>query len=374
MEDPNDPKGFINYYLTRVYIQPSRLEMLTQSYQALRDSVYNALLPQTRLKPYLDAMSVAVDASGKVSLDFTGMEAAFNAAIGTNALNGITDLVDLLDLKLNSLRDAGWVSWEYLSNTLGTVTNTPEISARLDELNIIYAGYEGSSKITGSVRDDIIIGTTANETLLGGDGNDLLYGGDGTDILMSSSGKNKLYGGAGNDVLGNKTNTAWRNNEYNGGLGNDILNGTQYSDMYYFNMGDGRDTIDETGGNSYYQDKIILGTGIAPTDVSMTRDGNDWLMNFRNGTDQIRILDWYANTGVRTNNRVESLAFADGTVWDVNTLEQGGLEVHGTAGNDTMTGLYDKDDRLYGEGGNDTITGGSERDWLYGGAGNDVLG
>ena len=58
-----------------IYFYSTREALLEASYTALRESVYAALVMQTRLKPYLDAISLSIDESG-ISLDFSGMEAA----------------------------------------------------------------------------------------------------------------------------------------------------------------------------------------------------------------------------------------------------------------------------------------------------------
>jgi len=50
-------------------------DLLEQSYEALKDSVYAALVVQTRLKPYLDAISLSIGENG-ITLDFSAMEAA----------------------------------------------------------------------------------------------------------------------------------------------------------------------------------------------------------------------------------------------------------------------------------------------------------
>ena len=49
-----------------------------------------------------------------------------------------------------------------------------------------------------------------------------------------------------------------------------------------------------------------------------------------------------------------------------------GVEIHGGAGNDTITGS-NHGDTIYGGGGNDTIYGGAGNDTIYGGAGNDEI-
>jgi len=68
------------------------------------------------------------------------------------------------------------------------------------------------SSLTGSDRNDLILGEGGNDTLTGGKGNDVLIGGPDNDILDGGAGKDTLVGGAGNDLL-------------IGGKGNDILNG-----------------------------------------------------------------------------------------------------------------------------------------------------
>ena len=179
-------------------------------------------------------------------------------------------------------------------------------------------------------------------------------------FMMGNAGDNILRGDDGDDV-------------FRGGDGNDELIGGQGSDAYYFNAGDGMDTIDETGGltGDAYADIIMLGEGITTTDVTLGRENNstDLLIDFSNGTDQIRIKGWYGSDA----NRVESLEFAGGTVWDVSTLDYGGLELHGSDSSDVLNGLSSEDDRLYGEAGNDVVMGMDGNDQLHGGDGVDYL-
>ena len=52
-----------------------RKTLLDAAYAALKDSVYGALVMQTRLKPYLNGIGLSIDQSG-IALNFSGMEAA----------------------------------------------------------------------------------------------------------------------------------------------------------------------------------------------------------------------------------------------------------------------------------------------------------
>ncbi|HDG1697698.1 TPA: hypothetical protein PFE29_004609, partial [Kluyvera ascorbata] len=86
--------------------------------------------------------------------------------------------------------------------------------------------------------------------------------------------------------------------------------------------------------------------------------------------------------------QVEELVFANGTVWDVNTVKAmslhgtddaqtitayaEGSEIHAAGGNDSLQGA-DNSDQLYGDAGDDTLVGGKGADILSGGTGNDTL-
>jgi Ca2+-binding RTX toxin-like protein len=76
------------------------------------------------------------------------------------------------------------------------------------------------------------------------------------------------------------------NDDFQCGLGNDILRGGKGSDRYYYNSGDGADTIyDHSTGPLSEQDRLILGAGIDPDDVTVTRstDLDDVTLTFAGG-------------------------------------------------------------------------------------------
>lgn len=55
----------------------AQVNLLMQAYGALRDGVYEALVMQTRMKPYLDAIELAIDENG-IRFDASGMHALLN--------------------------------------------------------------------------------------------------------------------------------------------------------------------------------------------------------------------------------------------------------------------------------------------------------
>jgi Ca2+-binding RTX toxin-like protein len=194
--------------------------------------------------------------------------------------------------------------------------------------------------------------------LVGTESNDYLYGSSGDDVIVGRGGSDTIFGDGGNDSL-------------DGGIGNDALDGGADNDTYIFDRGYGQDTITEVSGI----DIIALGAGIAPNDVQVWRDTSNLYVGIADTSDVLTVQGWYD----LTTNRVESIAFADNTIWtadDLNaktsTVTEGDDVIWGTMGNDMISGLGGND-QLMGFDGNDTLTGGTGDDLLNGGAGSDSM-
>ena len=205
------------------------------------------------------------------------------------------------------------------------------------------------------------------------------YGTNNTDDLYACyANDTALYGLGADDQL----NGAAGNDTLDGGTGNDILRGDAGNDTYIFNRGYGFDLIDERSAGGV--DTILFGSDINPSDIKLRHYGHNLELSLINTEDKLTILDWYTDD----SSKIERIQFADGTVWDVPTIEAqvppsetGGDEnIIGTAendwlialnGNDLMEGLSG-DDVLFGDAGNDTLDGGEGYNRLYGGTGNDT--
>ncbi len=187
-----------------------------------------------------------------------------------------------------------------------------------------------------------ILGGSGNDTLNGFDsltfGDDTIRGNAGADTINGKGGMDWLYGGAGNDTL-------------TGGAGNDLLYGEADSDTYVFNLGDGQDTVTDTGGTA---DKILLGSGISLSDIVLTDVSTyDLEMTFTNTpTDKITM----ANFRNGSSNKIETISFNGSDV----------SLIYGTASSETLTGTSGVD-LIYGKGGSNSINTGNGNDIIIGG-------
>lgn len=176
-------------------------------------------------------------------------------------------------------------------------------------------------------------------------------------LIQGTIANNNISGTSGADVI-------------EGLAGNDTLQGGTGDDRYRIYLGDGADLIvdsDSTPGNV---DEILYAADILPAAIVTSRSGNNLVLRLTGTADQIIVSNYFQNDGA-TPFLVEQVKFfADGTVWDVDTIKQ--MVLTGTSGADTITG-YATDDTLTGLGGNDTLTGNAGNDILNGGIGNDVL-
>lgn len=159
-----------------------------------------------------------------------------------------------------------------------------------------------------------------------------------------------------------------------GGLGADTLSGGAGSDSYAFDLGEGRDVIEDKGASA--SDSIVLGVGVTPSNVTLYRSGVHLVIEI-GGEDLDAIL--VRNQFSGSPDVIESIVFSSGVVWGSSEIAAN-LEIlpaghvvgtfvaemlTGTSGADTLTGR-DGDDALLGGAGSD--------DYIYGsGDGSDTI-
>ncbi len=293
----------------------ARETLLDVSYSALKESVYGALVMQTRLKPYLDQISLSTSESG-VAMDFSAMEAEMDARYATDSENAVTDLIELTKYVAPQLSQSGWQCAAKLTQWISAAESNGTWEGLRTNMGVSYTGAAtaandfhlmslASTSFDAGAGNDTVIGSSGNDTIYGVGGEDFLVSGVGDDTLVGSSGSDTLMGGGGNDVLyAYDVNPQYYNREtvantLNGGKGNDTLHGSGGSDTYLYNLGDGADTIYETTAYNVADtavDRIVLDAGIAPADVTMGRSGNDLLLKFATAGDQITLKNWYSSS------------------------------------------------------------------------------
>ena len=232
--------------------------------------------------------------------------------------------------------------------------------------------------VTGAIHQTLTdksyyaVGAEGNDTLSGAGTSDTLMGAEGADLLLGMAGNDTLVGGTGDDTL-------------DGGTGSDILLLGSGANVYRFGQGSGQDTISAVNNSWYFGESVSdldpqrnlvqLGEGLGVADITVRNISTGWEVVIRGSSDRLVIQS--VNPAQPEAYSVWNLRFADGSVWDLDTLRQQALvgssgndSIQGYAGNDRIDGLAG-DDTLIGRAGDDTLIGGSGNDSLTGGDGQD---
>ncbi|WP_318780341.1 calcium-binding protein [Atlanticothrix silvestris] len=204
-------------------------------------------------------------------------------------------------------------------------------------------------QITGTQKNEILIGAQYADTLSGAAGNDILIGKAGNDNLNGGDGRDWLFGNAGNDTL--------RGDRF-----------IPYEASYDFSSNTENSNIDE-----------ILKLNLEGEDTLLGGSGNDFL---EGGAGKDTLIGGKGNDVLWGGyNAEENLGFSE----YLNNAYGDDLLIGGS-GDDTLRGdsiyadisltyleNFTGNDTLYGGSGNDLLEGAGGTDYLYGGSGNDRL-
>ncbi len=270
--------------------------------------------------------------------------------------NGATDLL-ITYAGANTIRV---VNWSLLSNetkAAWTFGNLPVAQLTSADLSVYedHSPPPALAPVDGTAGADNLVGNDTAEYIAALDGNDTVRGNAGDDHIDGGRGDDNLEGGFGNDtILGGAGNDTIRGN-----AGNDTLTGGYGSDTFFFELGDGFDTI--TGESI---DTLVFGAGITPTDIVFSRPFPLSDPSSGDGSDVLVLTIGQNGDGIRfTGGQVTAIKFANGTVWSSSDIEAVvSARLQPTSGDD---------DLVFGAGGQ-TIAGGAGDDRLSGGAGNDT--
>ena len=221
------------------------------------------------------------------------------------------------------------------SATVSTITFADGTSWDYD---YVSTHWNSVPDINGGVTRE---GNNEDNSLSGTEANDILIGNGGNDTINGYGGNDRLFGGAGNDNL-------------SGGDGDDT---------YLYNLGDGLDTIMDSGN----RDKISFGEGISFEDLSFSLVKHNYLKITVKGDENQGIIIKNFNGGL--NYKIEDLYFYDGSVVHLSEIPL----TYRQNDEDEILYLSDNGDTIYAEGGKDQITGGMGNDTIAGGKGWDVI-
>ena len=332
------------------------VKVTNDTYNSLATNIYQSLLLQTRLLPYMNQIGFKIE-NEQFVLDFTAVIAAFNQVHESNPQKAFVDLGELLAYgKLNDWAEGRLLLAQYIQEA--------QKNGALDS----YVAALGNNAITllnatkGTDKDDVL-----QDLEWTGKKDVRLSAGAGNDTLIGGMGNDDLYGGAGNDTL-------------IGGAGNDYLVGGDGADTYVFAKGHGSDKVYDSSKQS-----TVKFTDVNVADVKFRRESDDLVLFGYNDDDSVRLLNYMSSSS--WNDSV--FQFADKTVTTADLMKNGLVlqgsdsnesiygwsyrnEIYGAAGNDKIV-TYDADDVLDGGAGNDDLYGGAGNDTLIGGAGNDYL-
>ncbi|NUT68961.1 calcium-binding protein, partial [Pseudomonas corrugata] len=311
---------------------PNAAAKLMQAYGQLAGFLYSGLMLQTHFRPLVEA----------IDLGFENYELKFDVA----------RLVEMLRFAYDE------------DSALGAQEMSEFSKALLD------SGVQGGAILT-NLRQAGDVNVPGFDCLLanmgyslGGLINDELYGDSHNNALFGLAGRDTLYGDAGNDIL-------------DGGADDDYLSGDEGSDIYRFSRGWGHDTLNNFDSGDNKVDFIEFASDIAPSEIGVTRSGDDLVLVLRGGADRIKVVNYFYSDGA-SDYYLEEIRFADGAIWRLEQIKAmvgittpGDDEIHGYASSDNLSGGLGND-KLFGAQGDDVLIGGGGNDYIEGGTGSDV--
>ena len=205
----------------------------------------------------------------------------------------------------------------------------------------IYGGA-GRDTITGSAKDDMILGPDKRPT-------------NGSMASPSETYLDVIDGMGGNDLI----HAAERGGStLNGGAGNDTIWGSIYNDV--IDAGIGNDNVNPGKGH----DRVTLGPDVSANLLALDNDSVD----AREGNDTV-------HGGLGNDMIIAGVGHDElwgGTGNDTFACDAGNDTIRGEGGNDKIY-AGEGNDVAYGGDGHDTLQGHAGNDSLFGGKGNDIV-
>jgi Ca2+-binding RTX toxin-like protein len=290
----------------------------------------------------------------------------------------------------------------YFDDSIGGQGRLVELWAnRAFDINGVQSQLDSIEDVSGSNRNDTIVGSAGANALAGEYGNDLIFGGAGDDILSGFQGQDTLNGEDGFDIASFNYDPASIEDELASVGGNDPAFNWATINFNWIGVNANLATGLATGPDGLVDTLIsiegLVGTlkndtlvGSAGDNAFWGQSGNDTIDGGL-GIDTVHYDTWDAFGRNFVINGVNA-SIANGVTVNLLTGQANdgvggqdslsGIEnVFGSNGADNIFGngdanlfvLFDGNDTANGNGGNDTVFGFNGNDLIFGGAGNDQL-
>ena len=173
--------------------------------------------------------------------------------------------------------------------SLNTEQSSVSITAAANVTNLQMIG---TAALTGTANtgSDYLMGSATGgaDTLVGGSGVNVLQAGSGANLLKDTAGANAMLGGAGVDTMTAGSAASF----IAAGAGADAITLGSAAAVVSYTAGDGKATV---AAGTYVQDTVSLGKGIAYSDLSFAKSGNNLVLN-TGGTGSLTFTNWYTGT------------------------------------------------------------------------------
>ncbi|MDK4679922.1 calcium-binding protein [Kingella negevensis] len=299
------------------------IDTVNQTYDSLANNIYQGLLFQTRLQPYLNEIGFKLDDKQQFTLDYTDVQTKFQETFATNAQKAFVDLGEFL--AFGSAKD-----WTAGMSLLSDFAKQGKESGQLqDWLNVL-----GDKAATILAEQN---GDAANNVLQA-------VGLLGRDVLNGNGGDDRL-------IVGSATA---------------VVNGGNGSDVYEFNKGFGATTIYNSDTSDKRHDVVRL-NGVSKDAISYKRNGNDLIIRVSGEQNSITVSNMFA--GDVLTQHIDAIEYDGG---QISLAEIKETLLRGTDGNDFLQG-YGDDDTVHAVAGNDRIETYNGNDTIYAGLGDDNI-